>query len=274
MTNAITIKNLTYSYPESGDLFKDFSMKVEEGEWLAIVGHNGSGKSTLAKLILGLLDFKEGDIHVFGTKLTEKTLTEVRSQIGMVFQNPDNQFVGATVADDVAFGLENRQMPSIEMPARIEQALKQVGMEDFADREPHTLSGGQKQRVALASVLALQPKVIILDEATAMLDPEGKQAVMSTLRELKEKHGSGLTLIMVTHDMEEAQEADRVAVIDDGELLYDEEPNALFQRGAELKKLGLAQPFAVEMSQALGVPAEETKNNIVELVNWLSQSKV
>lgn len=273
MTDAITIKNLTYAYPESGELFQNFNLNVKAGEWLSIVGHNGSGKSTLAKLVLGLLEFKQGDVHVFGTKLTEQTLTEVRGHIGMVFQNPDNQFVGATVADDVAFGLENRQMPSIEMPARIEAALRQVGMEEYADREPHTLSGGQKQRVALASVLALQPKVIILDEATAMLDPEGKQAVMSTLRDLKEKHGSDLTLIMVTHDMEEAAEADRVVVIDDGELLYDEAPAKLFSRGSELKKLGLAQPFAVEMSQALGVPASATKNNIVELVEWLSQSK-
>ncbi|WP_242977397.1 ATP-binding cassette domain-containing protein, partial [Fructobacillus ficulneus] len=169
MTNAITINNLKYGYPDQASLFQDFSLTVPAGQWLAIVGHNGSGKSTLAKLILGLLEAQDGEITVFDQRLTVESLAAVRGQVGMVFQNPDNQFVGATVADDVAFGLENQQIPAEEMPALITAALKQVGMEDFADREPHTLSGGQKQRVALASILALKPKVIILDEATAML---------------------------------------------------------------------------------------------------------
>ncbi|MBS9336795.1 energy-coupling factor transporter ATPase [Fructobacillus papyrifericola] len=272
MTDAITIKNLTYSYPEQGGLFQDFSLSVKEGEWLAIVGHNGSGKSTLAKLILGLLDFEEGRIKVFDQVLSEQTLAAVRSTVGMVFQNPDNQFVGATVADDVAFGLENRQIPSLEMPAKIEKALKQVGMNAYADREPHTLSGGQKQRVAMASVLALEPKVIILDEATAMLDPEGKQAVLQNLKELKARYQDELTLIMITHDMEEAAMADRVAVIDDGKLIFDEKPETLFLKGERLRELGLTQPFAMALREQLGIqnPAYQTTQ---ELVAWLSTLK-
>lgn len=272
MTDAITIKNLTYSYPEQGQLFDNFSLSIQEGEWLSIVGHNGSGKSTLAKLILGLLDFDEGEIRVFGQKLQLETLAAIRSQVGMVFQNPDNQFVGATVADDVAFGLENRQVPSEEMPAMIEAALKQVGMAAYADREPHTLSGGQKQRVALASILALQPKVIILDEATAMLDPEGKQAVLQTLKQLKERYQSKLTLIMISHDMEEAALADRVAVIDDGRLVENEAPRALFLKGQELAALGLALPFAMALQKDLAIdqPVYRTKQ---ELATWLSKLK-
>lgn len=272
MTDAITIKNLTYSYPDQKKLFEGFDLSIEEGEWLAIVGHNGSGKSTLAKLVLGLLDFNEGEIQVFGQKLANETLAAIRAQVGMVFQNPDNQFVGATVADDVAFGLENRQVPSNEMPAIIQAALKQVGMADFADREPHTLSGGQKQRVALASILALKPKVIILDEATAMLDPEGKQAVLTTLKKLKERYQKQLTLIMITHDMEEAALAERVAVINDGQLVEDDVPEALFLKGKELEELGLAQPFAMELEVALSIgrPVYRTKQ---ELATWLSKLK-
>lgn len=272
MTNAITIKNLNYSYPEQGELFKNFDFSVQEGEWLAIVGHNGSGKSTLAKLILGLLDFDQGEIQVFDEKLSEETLASIRAQVGMVFQNPDNQFVGATVADDVAFGLENRQVPSKEMPAKIEAALKQVGMEDYAEREPHTLSGGQKQRVALASILALHPRVIILDEATAMLDPEGKQAVMETLKELKARYQDQLTLIMITHDMEEAAVADRVAVVSDGQLVFDEKPETLFLKGKQLAELGLAQPFSMELQSALGI-SQSTYRTKQELATWLSTLK-
>ncbi|MCK8617717.1 energy-coupling factor transporter ATPase [Fructobacillus sp. M158] len=272
MTDAITIKKLTYAYPDQEALFQDFNLSVAEGEWLAIVGHNGSGKSTLAKLILGLLDFDEGQVTVFGQVLSEQSLSAIRRQVGMVFQNPDNQFVGATVADDVAFGLENHQLPSIEMPAKIERALKQVGMADFADREPHTLSGGQKQRVAMASVLALEPKVIILDEATAMLDPEGKQALLQNLKELKARYQDELTLIMITHDMEEAAMADRVAVINDGRLAFDEKPETLFLKGDRLRALGLAQPFAMDLQKSLGItnPSYLTTQ---ELATWLSTLK-
>ncbi|MBS9335563.1 energy-coupling factor transporter ATPase [Fructobacillus sp. M1-13] len=272
MTDAITIKNLTYSYPDQGELFKGFDLTVQKGEWLSIVGHNGSGKSTLAKLILGLLDFDKGHISVFGKKLSEETLAAIRAEVGMVFQNPDNQFVGATVADDVAFGLENRQVPSLEMPAKIEAALRQVEMLDYAEREPHTLSGGQKQRVAMASVLALQPRVIILDEATAMLDPEGKQAVLKTIKELKAAYQEKLTMIVITHDMEEAALADRVVVLDDGQLVYDEAPETLFLKGHALQELGLTQPFAMALQSALGLqnPSYQSKQ---ELATWLSTLK-
>ncbi|ORI77940.1 energy-coupling factor transporter ATPase, partial [Leuconostoc mesenteroides subsp. mesenteroides] len=188
MVKAIKIDNLKYSYDERS-LFSDFNLDIDAGQWVALVGHNGSGKSTLAKLILGLLVAEQGDIDVFDERLTVETVHHVRSKIGMVFQNPDNQFVGATVADDVAFGLENIQVESSEMPQKIDNALTIVGMQEFKNREPHTLSGGQKQRVALASVLALQPKIIILDEATAMLDPDGRATVMETLQKLKKQFG-------------------------------------------------------------------------------------
>ncbi|USS92583.1 energy-coupling factor transporter ATPase [Fructobacillus americanaquae] len=272
MKNAITINNLTYGYPDQDPLFHGFDLAVQEGQWLSIVGHNGSGKSTLAKLILGLLEANSGIIRVFDQELTVATLAEVREQVGMVFQNPDNQFVGATVADDVAFGLENRQVPSEEMPAMIEAALKQVGMADFADREPHTLSGGQKQRVALASVLALKPKVIILDEATAMLDPAGKSAVLQTLKDLKHHHQDQLTLIVITHDMAEAALADRLVVINDGQLALDDRPQDLFVQGQALKELGLDQPFESQLAQALPKPPNQylTKQ---ELAAWLSTLK-
>lgn len=272
MTNAITINNLTYGYPDQDPLFHDFDLEVQEGQWLSIVGHNGSGKSTLAKLILGLLEANSGTISIFGQQLTVETLAEARAQVGMVFQNPDNQFVGATVADDVAFGLENRQVPSEEMPKMIEAALKQVGMTDFADREPHTLSGGQKQRVALASVLALKPKVIILDEATAMLDPAGKSAVLQTLKDLKNQYQDQLTLIVITHDMAEAALADRVVVINDGQLAFDERPQDLFVQGQALKELGLDQPFESQLAQALPKAPNQylTKQ---ELAAWLSTLK-
>lgn len=272
MMNAITIDNLNYGYQEGEPLFQDFQLTVPEGQWLSIVGHNGSGKSTLAKLVLGLLEAQSGDITVFGQELTPASLAAVRAQVGMVFQNPDNQFVGATVADDVAFGLENRQVPSAEMTALIEAALQQVGMADFADREPHTLSGGQKQRVALASVLALKPKVIILDEATAMLDPAGKSAVLATLQELKAKYQDQLTLIMITHDMDEAALADRIVVINDGELALDEKPAALFVQGAALKQLGLDQPFETQLQEALPKAPQQYLSK-QELAAWLSTLK-
>ncbi|CAK8054713.1 energy-coupling factor transporter ATPase [Eupransor demetentiae] len=271
MKSAIELDNLSYHYDEQAALFDDFSLKIEAGDWVALVGHNGSGKSTLAKLVLGLLEASAGQIKIFGQELSEATLDLVRGQIGMVFQNPDNQFVGATVADDVAFGLENLQVPSEEMPAKIQAALEQVGMLDFADREPHHLSGGQKQRVALASVLALQPKIIILDEATAMLDPEGRQAVMATLQDLKERYGQELTLITITHDMDEAALADRIVVIDDGQLALDGRPDEVFTQGERLHELGLDLPFAAQLSQALRVRPDHYLNQ-EELVSWLLNS--
>ncbi|AFT81101.1 energy-coupling factor transporter ATPase [Leuconostoc carnosum] len=272
MIEAIKINNLKYSYQGSQQLFDDFNLTIQVGQWVALVGHNGSGKSTLAKLILGLIVANSGDIDVFGERLSVATVNHVRAQIGMVFQNPDNQFVGATVADDVAFGLENMQKPSSEMPKLIDEALEIVGMQAFKNREPHMLSGGQKQRVALASVLALNPKIIILDEATAMLDPEGRDMVMQTLQKLKARFGSELTLITITHDMDEASLADRVVVINDGKLILDGEPATVFSERDIMHSNGLELPFAGELLAKL----DKRPNSYLderELVQWLSHLK-
>ncbi|MDF7637726.1 energy-coupling factor transporter ATPase [Leuconostocaceae bacterium ESL0958] len=272
MKNALAIHNLNFAYEDGPAILRDFSLTVPEGQWLAVVGHNGSGKSTLSKLLLGLLAAQSGEMKVFDRVLSEETLPFVRQQIGLVFQNPDNQFVGATVADDVAFGLENKQVDPGAMQATIDQVLAQVGMTDYADRQPDTLSGGQKQRVALASVLALQPKVIILDEATAMLDPAGKAAVLQLLQKLKARYQKDLTLIMVTHDMEEAALADRVVGLENGQLAFDEQPGALFQQGELLARLGLARPFTSALANALPVQPTAQMNE-QELLAWLSASK-
>lgn len=272
MTQAIKINNLNYQYDNTQTLFDAFNLTITAGQWVALVGHNGSGKSTLAKLILGLIAADAGEIEVFGVPLTVDTVHEIRGQIGMVFQNPDNQFVGATVADDVAFGLENQQLPSAEMPSRIDEALTIVGMQAFKDREPHTLSGGQKQRVALASVLALSPKIIILDEATAMLDPDGRETVMQTLKALKTRFGNALTLITITHDMDEATLADRVVVINDGRLILDGTPAAVFSQREVMHNNGLELPFAGELAAQLqSAPVNYLDER--ELIQWLSRSK-
>lgn len=270
MTQAIKIDNLKYSYNNDQVLFNDFDLAIDAGQWVALVGHNGSGKSTLAKLILGLISANSGNISVFGETLTIDTVHHVREQIGMVFQNPDNQFVGATVADDVAFGLENKQIPSIEMPRMIDEALSIVDMLDFKDREPHMLSGGQKQRVALASVLALHPKIIILDEATAMLDPDGRATIMRTLQDLKARFGRDITLVTITHDMDEAILADRVVVINDGQLILDGTPASVFSQYNIMHQNGLELPFAGELVAKLHTKPKSYLDER-ELIQWLSR---
>ena len=213
----VIIENLSFKYDEQEDyVLKDLSLEIYNGEWLAIVGHNGSGKSTLAKLMNGLEYPQEGSIEICGIKLTEETIWDTRRQVGMVFQNPDNQFVGTTVQDDVAFGLENNGVPREEMVGRVKTSLQRVKMDQFLDQEPHHLSGGQKQRVAIAGVVALRPRIIILDEATSMLDPRGREEVLETIRDLK---GSNqMTVISITHDLEEAARADRMIVMNQGRL--------------------------------------------------------
>lgn len=250
MENIIEVKNLSYRYDHKSEdyILKDVSFHVKQGEWLSIVGHNGSGKSTTVRLIDGLLEAESGDIIISGDKLTADNVWEKRRQIGMVFQNPDNQFVGATVEDDVAFGLENQGMDYSMMVKRVHEALELVGMQNFKEREPARLSGGQKQRVAIAGVVALQPDIIILDEATSMLDPEGRLELIRTVKEIKDKNH--LTVISITHDLDEISLSDRVLVMKNGQVESTATPRELFSR-PDLEDLGLDQPFVNQVKAAM-----------------------
>ncbi|HGA2698351.1 TPA: energy-coupling factor ABC transporter ATP-binding protein [Streptococcus agalactiae] len=243
MTNIITVNNLFFKYDSNQTHYQleNVSFHVKQGEWLSIIGHNGSGKSTTVRLIDGLLEAESGQIIIDGQELTEDNVWELRHKIGMVFQNPDNQFVGATVEDDVAFGLENKGIPLKDMKERVDQALDLVGMSEFKMREPARLSGGQKQRVAIAGAVAMRPQVIILDEATSMLDPEGRLELIRTIRAIRQKYN--LTVISITHDLDEVALSDRVIVMKNGKVESTSTPKALFGRGNRLISLGLDVPF-------------------------------
>ncbi|MGV3079917.1 energy-coupling factor ABC transporter ATP-binding protein [Streptococcus sp. 32226D021BW] len=250
MTNIIEVKNLKYKYSQDDEDYtlNDVSFHVKQGEWLSIIGHNGSGKSTTVRLIDGLLEAESGDIIIDGDVLTVDNVWDKRRLIGMVFQNPDNQFVGATVEDDVAFGLENQGIPLEEMRSRVDEALELVGMTDFKTREPARLSGGQKQRVAIAGVVALRPKIIILDEATSMLDPEGRLDLIKIVQEIKARHG--MTVISITHDLDEVALSDRVIVMKRGQVESVSTPTELFMR-EDLADLDLDRPFTTELATSL-----------------------
>ncbi|MEC1305409.1 energy-coupling factor ABC transporter ATP-binding protein [Lysinibacillus capsici] len=277
MPEILSLNNVTFSYtpenPNSRNAVENVSFAVEEGEWIAIVGHNGSGKSTIAKLMNGLLFPQQGDVRILREPLIEENLWESRSLMGMVFQNPDNQFVGATVQDDVAFALENNGIPFEEMVKRVHAALEQVKMSQFLDHEPHHLSGGQKQRVAIAGALALKPKLLILDEATSMLDPQGRAEVLQTVQTLRAE--TGLTVLSITHDLEEAMLADRVLFMNDGKKFAEGTPAEIFALGDKLVEFGLDLPFALKLSKLLqkeGVPLMGQHMTEEELVNdlWTS----
>ncbi|MDQ1143249.1 energy-coupling factor transport system ATP-binding protein [Bacillus sp. SORGH_AS 510] len=245
----VSLKGVSFQYEgQERNALNNVSFDIFEGEWLAIVGHNGSGKSTTAKLLNGLQFPQQGEITVCGIPLNEQTIWDVRKKLGMVFQNPDNQFVGTTVQDDVAFGLENHGIPRDEMVERVEDSLKKVKMDKFLYQEPHHLSGGQKQRVAIAGVLALRPSIIILDEATSMLDPRGREEVLETVRVLKQE--KALTVISITHDLEEAAKADRIIVMNKGEVFREGVPEEIFSMDEQLIQLGLDIPFSVKMTKA------------------------
>ena len=247
----IEIKNLKFKYNQDQTSYtlNDVSFHVKHGEWLSIVGHNGSGKSTTARLIGGLLVAESGQIIVDGQELTEETVWDIRDKIGMVFQNPDNQFVGATVEDDVAFGLENKGLPYKEMVSRVQEALSFVGMMDFKDREPARLSGGQKQRVAIAGIIAMRPSILILDEATSMLDPEGRQELIQYIEDIRQQYG--MTVLSITHDLDEVAMSNRVLVLKQGKVESISSPRELFSRGSELVDLGLDIPFSALLTQKL-----------------------
>ena len=250
MKNIIEVQHLKYKYDNHVDsyILKDVTFHVKQGEWLSIVGHNGSGKSTTIRLIDGLLEAESGEIIIDGDELTLENVWEKRRHIGMVFQNPDNQFVGATVEDDVAFGLENQGMDYQTMFDRVQEALDIVGMQDFKEREPARLSGGQKQRVAIAGVVALRPDIIILDEATSMLDPEGRLELIQTVKKIKDQHG--MTVISITHDLDEVALSDRVLVMKEGQVESTSTPSELFSR-VDLEDLGLDEPFTNQVKETL-----------------------
>lgn len=264
--NAITVR---YSEEERAAL-NNVSFSINKGEWVALIGHNGSGKSTLAKTINGLILPQEGSVSVGELPLNEENIWNIRKMVGMVFQNPDNQFVGSTVEDDVAFGLENQGIPREEMLVRVKDALEQVRMSEFATREPARLSGGQKQRVAIAGVVALRPDIIILDEATSMLDPEGREEVIATIKKIKEKNN--LTVLSITHDIDEAANANRVLVMRQGELVRKGTPAEIFSAGPELIELGLDLPFPEKLKAALkqrGVTVPQAYLTEEGMVDWL-----
>ena len=277
MIEILSFNNVTFSYtpevPDARKAVQGVTFAVNEGEWIAIVGHNGSGKSTLAKLLSGLLFPQEGEVRIMHDVLTEENLWDLRSQIGMVFQNPDNQFVGATVQDDVAFSLENNGVPYEEMVKRVHESLQQVKMDGFLNHEPHHLSGGQKQRVAIAGALAMYPRILILDEATSMLDPQGREEVLQIVQALREK--IGLTVLSITHDLEEAMLADRILFMNDGKKFSQGTPAEIFALGDQLVELGLDLPFAMKMTkllQAKGIQLVGQHMTEEELVNdlWTS----
>lgn len=246
----VRLEHVFYKYEDTEKYaVKDVSISAQKGEWVALVGHNGSGKSTIAKLLNGLLFPEDGLIKIGHFVLSEKNIWEIRRQVGMVFQNPDNQFVGATVQDDVAFGLENHGVPHDTMVERVESALNEVGMQSYALHEPARLSGGQKQRVAIAGVLALQPDVIILDEATSMLDPRGRAEVMETIRIMREQED--ITVISITHDLDEVLFADRVIVMNKGEIHSEGTPKEIFQQADAMREIGLGVPFIIELQEKL-----------------------
>ena len=253
----IDIKNLSYSYKEDdgspAKVLKNIDLQIEKGQYVAILGHNGSGKSTLAKLLNMVIDdydFLEGSIVIDGVDITREDITEddifeLRKKVGMVFQNPDNQLVATIVEEDVAFGPENLGLPREELRRRVDYALETVGMTKFAHHEPHRLSGGQKQRVAIAGIIAMMPECMIFDESTAMLDPVGRREVISTIEKLNRE--KGITVITITHYMDEAARADRVIVINDGEISLDGSPEEVFMQKEKVKAAGLDLPQCADI---------------------------
>lgn len=241
----IEVNNLSFSYNQKEEALKNVSFNIADHEWVSIIGHNGSGKSTIAKLLVGLLAPTSGSISIDGVELNEKSVASLRHKVGIVFQNPDNQFVGYNVKYDIAFGLENHKVERSEMISLIEEYTKKVDMYEYLEREPQTLSGGQKQRVAIAGILALNCDVIILDEATSMLDPEGTEDIINLIKELHTKYNK--TVITITHDLNLAQLSDRVIVMRLGEKIAEGNPEDIFKQRDLLKSSNLDMPFSLRM---------------------------
>lgn len=273
MNPAIEVSNLSFSYTEEGNTIQDVSFSIPKGSYTTIIGHNGSGKSTMAKLIIGLLKAQSGTIRILGTELTPETVYDLRSHVGIVFQNPDNQFIGSTVADDIAFGLENHCVPQDDMQALIEKSAARVGMSDFLQAEPTHLSGGQKQRVAIAGILAMTPDIIIFDESTSMLDPQGKASINAQIKRLHDE--KNITILSITHDMEEVAQSQHVIVLNHGVVEMEGTPKEVFAQEAMLKKMQLDIPFALKFSKAMQKEGFSSIHALTldEVVNQLCQLK-
>lgn len=266
MSNYIDVKNVTFEYDgaEKITVIKDFSVSFEKGSFTVILGHNGSGKSTLAKLLNGLYKPDKGDVFVDGINTKdEKTEIEVKRKVGMVFQNPDNQLLASVVEDDVAFGPENLGCAPNETRNRVDDALKTVGMQEFSKKSPHLLSGGQKQRVAIAGIIAMKPDCIVLDEPTSMLDPKGRQEIISTVEKLNK--GNGITIILITHFMEEAVNADRVLVMDNGKIVSEGTPKEVFKNAQLLKNIGLDVPQTTELILSLNNNGFDINSDVISI---------
>ena len=263
----LEIKNLCFSYDNSRQVIDDISLSVEKGSFVTVLGHNGSGKSTLAKLIVGLLEKKSGQIFFNGEEITKKNIKNLQTKTALVFQNPDNQFIGATVEDDIAFGLENRQFPHEKMQEEINLFAENVGMLEYLKKEPVSLSGGQKQRVALAGALILRPEILILDEATSMLDPKGKATVREIIDKIH-KENPDLTIISITHDIDEALLCDKVFILSKGKLIKDGTPQEVLRDEEALLSLKLDMPFVYRMEKKL---AEACIDSHAETIEQLAE---
>lgn len=267
--SSLKVDNLSFSY-DKNVVLDNISFKVEKGEYISLMGHNGSGKSTLAKLIMGLLENKNGSIYIDDIEMKENNINELRSKLGIVFQNPDNQFIGATVQDDIAFGLENHLVKPEDMDKIINEFAEKVNMKNFLSKEPSSLSGGQKQRVAIAGVLAMKPKILILDEATSMLDPRGKKEIIDLVHLLRINQ-KDLTIFSITHDPEEAYLSDKVLVLDQGKIKYYDTPKNVFSHYDELVNMGLDIPFEMKIKNLLikeNIDVSECQN-LLEVKEYL-----
>ncbi len=267
MDNIIEVKNVTFEYSNSEvkkTVIKDFSISFERGSFTVVLGKNGSGKSTLAKLLNGLYKPDEGDVFVDGvnTKDDDREI-EIKQKVGMVFQNPDNQLVASIVEEDVAFGPENLGLEPDIIRERVDDALKSVGMYEFAKSTPHRLSGGQKQRIAIAGIIAMKPECIVLDEPTAMLDPKGRVEIISTVERLNKE--DNITVILITHFMEEAQNADRVVVMNDGKIVSDGAPKDIFSNVAMLKSVDLDVPQTTDILHLLKLDGADINTNLISV---------